>query len=106
MLREHPDVTAVVVMNDEAAPGLLRAVRATGRSVPGDVSVLGLSMAFRMAAVCEPPLVHLAPSGFELGHAAALSLIDHLEDPSTPPIRTLLPCVLGEGLSLAPPPPF
>jgi DNA-binding LacI/PurR family transcriptional regulator len=103
LLRDHPDVTAVVVMNDEAAPGLLRGLRAAGLSVPGDMSVLGLAMHSRMAAFCEPALVHLAPPGFELGHAAALSLIDHLEDPSAPPIRTLLPCVLGEGASLAPP---
>jgi DNA-binding LacI/PurR family transcriptional regulator len=103
LLRDHPDVTALVVMNDESAPGLLRGLRAAGRSVPEDVSVIGLSMASRMAAVCEPALVHLAPPGFELGHAAALSLIDHLEDPSAPPIRSLLPCVLGDGVSLAPP---
>jgi DNA-binding LacI/PurR family transcriptional regulator len=103
MLRDHPDLTAVVVMNDEAAPGLLRSLRAEGRSVPDDVSVIGLSMASRTAAMCEPTLVHLAPPGFELGHAAALSLIDHLEDPAAPPIRSLLPCVLGEGLSMAPP---
>jgi DNA-binding LacI/PurR family transcriptional regulator len=103
LLDGHPDVTALVVMNDEAAPGLLRGLRSAGRSVPEDVSVLGLSMASRMAAVCEPALAHLAPPGYELGHAAALSLIDHLDDPSAPPIRSVLPCVLGDGESLAPP---
>ncbi|WP_158590135.1 LacI family DNA-binding transcriptional regulator [Amnibacterium setariae] len=102
LLRDHPDVTAVLIANDEAAPGLLRGIRATGRSVPRDVSVLALGMASRTAALCEPPLVHSAPPGYDLGHAAARALIDLVEDADAEPIRTLLPCVLGEGASVAP----
>jgi DNA-binding LacI/PurR family transcriptional regulator len=103
LLQDHPDVTAVVIMNDEAAPGVLRSLRAAGRSVPDDVSVLGLSMASRMAAVCEPVVDHFAPPGFELGRAAALALIDRLEDSTVPPIRTLLACTYSRGDSVAPP---
>lgn len=105
LLRARPEVTAVVVMNDEAAPGLVRGLQAAGRRVPADVSVLGLSMAAPAAAVCDPMLDHLAPPGEELGRAAVLALIDHLEDPSVPPLHTLLPCTPGSGGSLAPPPP-
>ena len=92
------DLAAVV---DEAAPGVLRGLRAAGRSVPDDVSVLGLSMASRMAAVCEPVVDHFAPPGFELGRAAALALIDRLEDSTVPPIRTLLACTYSRGDSAA-----
>ena len=38
---DDPDVTAVVVANDAMALGVLRALHETGRSVPGDVSVVG-----------------------------------------------------------------
>jgi DNA-binding LacI/PurR family transcriptional regulator len=72
--------------------------------VPEDVSVLGLAMASRMADVCEPALDHWAPPGFALGRAAALALIDRIEDPSIAPIRTLLACAPGGGASVAPPP--
>lgn len=103
LLAEHPDVTAVVVMNDEVTPGLLRGIRSTGRAVPDDVSVIGMAMATRMAAMCEPALEHFAPPGFELGHAAALTLIDRIDDPSIPPTRTVLACTPGDGASVAPP---
>lgn len=106
LLAEHPDLTAVAIMNDEAAPGLLRGIRASGRTIPGDVSVLGVGMASKVAAFCEPPLVHSSPPGYELGHAAAIALIDLLDDPDVEPIRTLLPCRFGEGDSVGPARPF
>ncbi|MGT2425084.1 LacI family DNA-binding transcriptional regulator [Amnibacterium kyonggiense] len=54
LVTEFPEVTAVACFNDEAAPGLLRALRRHGRSVPGDMSVLGLGMSSKVADLCEP----------------------------------------------------
>lgn len=40
-LAERPDVTAVLAANDQMAIGLMRAFSEKGRSIPGDVSVVG-----------------------------------------------------------------
>ena len=40
-LLANPEVTAVVCANDEMALGLMAALHAAGRDVPGDVSVVG-----------------------------------------------------------------
>ena len=41
-LAEHPETTAVFATHDILALGVLEAVKQSGRSVPGDVSVVGL----------------------------------------------------------------
>lgn len=97
LLAAMPQVTAVLVLNAEAAPGAVRGLRAAGRSVPAQVSVLGLAMSQATAAFSDPMLDHLAAPGLALGRAAADALIDRLEDPATPPIHTLLPCVYVAG---------
>jgi LacI family transcriptional regulator len=43
LLAQYPDLTAIVGMNDHIGMGVLRGVKATGRSVPGDVSVIAAS---------------------------------------------------------------
>lgn len=41
-LADHNDVTAILAGNDEMAIGAIRAFQIAGRSVPGDVSVVGI----------------------------------------------------------------
>ena len=41
ILREHPDVTAIIALNDAMAIGVLSALRSAGVSVPNAVSVAG-----------------------------------------------------------------
>jgi LacI family transcriptional regulator len=41
ILRERPDVTAIVALNDAMAIGVLSALRAHGVAVPGEISVAG-----------------------------------------------------------------
>ncbi|MDR2379026.1 MAG: substrate-binding domain-containing protein [Bifidobacteriaceae bacterium] len=49
------DVSAVFAANDEMAIGLIHALRESGRSVPGDVSVMGFDD-IPLAAHVDPPL--------------------------------------------------
>jgi DNA-binding LacI/PurR family transcriptional regulator len=42
LLREHPDVTGIVVQNEAAAAPLLDVLRASGVRVPGDVSIVAI----------------------------------------------------------------
>jgi DNA-binding LacI/PurR family transcriptional regulator len=80
--------TAVFAISDEMAFGALTALRRHGRSVPGDVSVVGfdghdMSELLDLTTV-EQPVV-------EIGARAARSLLDQLEDRSRPKEQVLLP---------------
>jgi LacI family transcriptional regulator len=42
LFEAHPEITAIVAMSSAVSVNAIRAVNATGRSVPGDVSVIGI----------------------------------------------------------------
>ncbi len=55
LLERRPDLDAVFVANDNMAAGALRVLRQAGRSVPGDVAVVGFDD-LPVAAGTDPPL--------------------------------------------------
>jgi LacI family transcriptional regulator len=55
LLATHPDVTGILCYNDALALGVLRGVRAAGRTVPDEVSVVGFDD-IELASFAEPPL--------------------------------------------------
>jgi DNA-binding LacI/PurR family transcriptional regulator len=59
LLERAPDLDAVFVASDPMAVGALRVLRASGRSVPGDVAVVGFDDA-PVAATSDPPLTTVA----------------------------------------------
>ncbi|MGX5655735.1 LacI family DNA-binding transcriptional regulator [Geodermatophilus nigrescens] len=59
LLERAPDLDAVFVASDPMAVGALRALREAGRTVPGDVAVVGFDDA-AVAATCDPPLTTVA----------------------------------------------
>lgn len=61
-----PTVTAVLAGNDEVAAGVLRAMTEQGRSVPGDVSVIGFDDQ-PIASLVTPALSTVAQDFAELG---------------------------------------
>lgn len=69
LLHRHLDVTGVVAYNDLMAIGALRAIRAAGRRVPEDVSVVGFDDV-QLAAFLEPPLTTVAQATAEMGRWA------------------------------------
>nr|WP_083467327.1 LacI family DNA-binding transcriptional regulator [Kibdelosporangium sp. MJ126-NF4]CEL22904.1 HTH-type transcriptional regulator celR [Kibdelosporangium sp. MJ126-NF4]CTQ90044.1 HTH-type transcriptional regulator celR [Kibdelosporangium sp. MJ126-NF4] len=64
LLERVPDLDGVFAASDPMAAGAIRALRAAGRSVPGDVAVVGFDDSPRIAASVEPPLttVHQDPA--------------------------------------------
>ena len=77
ILANDPAVTAIVAYNDLMAIGALRAVRATDRRVPDDVSVVGFDDV-DLAAFVDPPLTTIAQSTAEMGRWAVEELIRRL----------------------------
>ena len=76
-LAADPDLTAIVAYNDLMAIGAMRAVRAAGRRVPADVSVVGFDDV-DLAGYVDPPLTTIAQATSEMGRWAVTRLADEL----------------------------
>lgn len=65
--------TAVFAANDETAIGAIRAIKARGLTVPGDISVMGFDDQ-RIAGLYDPPLTTVHIPTAEIGYRAMLML--------------------------------
>ncbi len=75
--------TAIVSGSDLMALGAIRAARAMGLSVPGDVSVVGYDDS-PLVAFTDPPLTTLRQSVQSMGEAAVRALIDEISGQPAP----------------------
>ncbi|MEW9555346.1 LacI family DNA-binding transcriptional regulator [Nonomuraea sp. NPDC050783] len=90
-LAEEPDCTAVFAANDQMAMGLLRAFHERGRSVPGDISVVGFDD-FSEAAFCIPPLTTIHQDFAEVGRRCVQGVLRQIrEGGALPPGTDLVP---------------
>ncbi|HEX9762440.1 MAG TPA: LacI family DNA-binding transcriptional regulator [Acidimicrobiia bacterium] len=80
LLVEQPDTTAVLAANDRLALGAIDAIRASGRSCPEDVSVVGFND-MPYSDRFSPPLTTVRISQYELGARAARLLLQTITDP-------------------------
>ena len=80
LLRNHPELTAIIGMNDNLSLGVLRGARASGRAVPGQLSVLAVGdlSAF---AVSDPPMTAINQPHEAMGFEAAKRLVELLDAP-------------------------
>lgn len=99
---EHPDVTAVLLMNEQAAPGFVTGLRHSGIRVPEDVSLISVGSSGDMAAMSDPQLTLMSSPGVRLGSMGADAVIDRIENPDRPLMQTLLACDFTPGSSIAP----
>jgi len=80
LLMERPELpTAVAAANDQMAIGAIRAVFESGRTVPGDVSVVGYSNV-PMAGEIYPRLTTIDQHPIYTGKAAAKLLLSQIND--------------------------
>jgi DNA-binding LacI/PurR family transcriptional regulator len=82
VLAADPTVTAVLCGNDDLALGVMRAMHAAGRAIPGDVSVVGFDDT-PVAEFLTPPLTTVRLDFNELGRACfalLLALIERRDD--------------------------
>ena len=100
LLAVAPDVTAVFAASDEMAMGAILALRASGRRVPEDVSVIGVDGHDLGELV---GLTTMAQPANEQGAAAAEIVLDMIGGASPPP-ELIYPTVLVERTSTGPAP--
>jgi DNA-binding LacI/PurR family transcriptional regulator len=82
-LLEIPELTAVLVANDQMALGLLRRLHEAGRQVPRDLSVVGFDD-IPEAAYFTPPLTTVRQDFPELGRRCLHVLLDRIEGEAGP----------------------
>ena len=102
-LAAEPDCTAIFAANDQMALGVLRALHEHGRRVPADVSVVGFDD-IPDAASFLPPLTTVHQDFAEVGRRCVQGLLARIRAERTGSGTDLVPTVLVERASTAPPP--
>jgi LacI family transcriptional regulator len=87
------DFDAVFAHNDLMAVGVLDGLSAAGRTVPGDVAVVGFDD-ISIAAHTRPALTTVRQPSREMGEAAATMLLDNLGGTDLPAAPRVLPTSL------------
>ncbi|WP_030900664.1 LacI family DNA-binding transcriptional regulator [Streptomyces sp. NRRL F-5126] len=102
-LAQEPGCTAVFVANDQMALGVLRALHEQGRTVPGEVSVVGFDD-LPEAASFLPPLTTIHQDFSEVGRRCVEELLAQIRSDEAGTGTTLVPTRLVARASTAPPP--
>ncbi|MBL7498094.1 LacI family DNA-binding transcriptional regulator [Frankia sp. CNm7] len=104
LLARMPSARAVFAASDHLAMGVMKALRQAGRSVPGDVSVVGFDDIPEAGYVC-PPLTTVRPDFAAVAEQAVRLLLSQLDGspPDGPPRLAPVVPALVERDSVAPP---
>jgi DNA-binding LacI/PurR family transcriptional regulator len=101
-LARDSDVTAIFVANDQMALGVLRALHEAGRTIPGDVSVVGFDD-IPEAPFFTPPLTTVRQDFGEMGRRGLRLLLETMESPQWPPRhRDVTPELIVRASTAAP----
>jgi len=76
------NISAICTLSDLMASSSLAAVKATGLTVPGDISIIGRNNSL-YSELADPPLSTLESKIEEAGRSAADLLLERISDPST-----------------------
>ena len=98
----HPDVTAIVTINEAALPGIQRALDRADVAVPRDLSIAGV-VARHRAEDFRPPLT-AADVPTEMGTHAVELLLERIAAPEAPPRHLLLTPPISLRASTGPAP--
>jgi DNA-binding LacI/PurR family transcriptional regulator len=89
LLRRAPDVEGVFAASDAMAAGVLDVLREAGRSVPGDVGVVGFDDS-AWATRAQPPLSTVHQPAGDLGREAAESVLAQIRGEAVESTGTFL----------------
>jgi len=88
LLTAHPELTAIFCASDLMALGAVQAIRALGKRVPEDISIIGFDNIVA-AQYCTPALTTVNQDKYQMGYLAAAILIDMLEGRQVQRYRTM-----------------
>ena len=93
LLERRPDLDAVFAASDTMASGALQVLREAGRSVPGDVAVIGYDDSV-IARHTDPPLTSVRQPIEEMGRTMTRLLLDEIAEPDRMRRQVVLPTEL------------
>lgn len=93
--------TAIFAFNDLSAIGLISGLRALGRKIPQDISVVGYDDS-DYAQIYDIPLTTIHQPIDLLGQEAFKLVLEQIEDRAKPQAQILIPPYLSERASVAP----
>ncbi len=102
MLKEQPNLTAIVTTHEFASLSIIQALKTQGREIPRDCSLIAL-MTDRIAELSTPPMSHIDFPSYMMGYRAVEMLVRTLENEGQPPEQVLLAPRLVIRDSTAPP---
>jgi len=100
----HPDATGVLMMNEHAAPGFVAELKAAGRRIPADVSIISVASSIDIASMADPELTVLISPADELGRLGVDAVIERIDEREKPLAQTLIDCEYSPGHSIGPAP--
>ncbi len=89
LLRENPQLTALVCYTDTMAYGAMRACQDKGLVIGQDIAIIGFDD-LPESAETIPPLTTVSACAQELGHVAAKTLLHRIEGSDEPPKQIIL----------------
>jgi LacI family transcriptional regulator len=101
LLQEYPHLTALFCVNDDVASHALRAIKALGKSVPADVSIIGYDDTY-IAQNTYPALTTMQVDTLAMGRAAMYLLDLRLTHPDSARMSLVIHPTLIERASVAP----
>jgi DNA-binding LacI/PurR family transcriptional regulator len=94
LLRENPDLTAIITVSHLTAAGSIKALALHGRHVPQDCSVMAVGFGGDFADVVTPSLTTLEWSPYEISYQSTLLMTEKLVNDQLPAQQVLVPPTL------------
>lgn len=83
LLKENSSITALMCFSDLLAFGAYKAIQETGRTIPGDIAVIGFDD-IELASIVSPPLTTVQIPRYEMGQSAMNLLLKTMNKESLP----------------------
>jgi DNA-binding LacI/PurR family transcriptional regulator len=89
LLDQNPQLTGVLALNEQAAPGVMAGALARGLRVPDDLSIVAVAMSEQAALMSAPAMTTVSADEHEMGRQGIELLISQLEGRSGPRAQKL-----------------
>ena len=99
LIQDYPHITALFCVNDDIASHAIRAVKALGKRVPVDISIIGYDDTY-IAPNTHPPLTTMHVDTSAMGRAAMHLLALRIENPEAAPMTLTVHPTLVERESV------
>jgi DNA-binding LacI/PurR family transcriptional regulator len=100
LITQNPQLTALFCINDDVGSAVIRAVQNLGKTVPGDISIIGYDDTY-LAANSHPPLTTMHVDTVTMGQAAMHLLTLRLDNPNSTRMSLIVHPYLVERESVA-----